>query len=69
MNVKKLLIGAMVTATLTACEKEETYMRNYTYPSDTSDPTGSQGSGYILIYEGDNDTAYGLPEEHIVGAF
>ena len=23
----------------------------------------------ILIYEGDNDTAYGLPEEHIVGAF
>ena len=23
----------------------------------------------ILIYEGDNDTAYGLAEEHIVGAF
>ena len=23
----------------------------------------------ILIYEGDNDTAYGLSEEHIVGAF
>jgi len=23
----------------------------------------------ILIYEGDNDTAYGLPEEHVVGAF
>ena len=55
MKMNKLLIGVAVIATLTACEKEETYMRNYTYPMNLSDPTGSQGSGNILIYEGESD--------------
>ena len=55
MKMNKLLIGAAVIATLTACEKEETYMRNYTYPMNLSDPTGSQGSGNIIVYEGESD--------------
>ena len=53
--MKKLLIGAAVIATLTACEKEETFSRNYTYPISLSDPTGSQGSGNIIVHEGESD--------------
>ena len=53
--MKKLMIGVMVAATLAACEKEETFVRNYTYPTDLSDPTGTQGSGNIQIYENESD--------------
>ena len=53
--MKKLMIGAMVAATLSACEKEETFVRNYTYPINLSDPTGTQGSGNIQIYENESD--------------
>ena len=53
--MKKLMIGVMVAATLSACEKEETFVRNYTYPINLSDPTGTQGSGNIQIYENESD--------------
>ena len=53
--MKKLVIGVMVAATLSACEKEETFVRNYTYPINLSDPTGTQGSGNIQIYENESD--------------
>ena len=53
--MKKLMIGVMVAATLSACEKEETFVRNYTYPMNLSDPTGTQGSGNIQIYENESD--------------
>ena len=53
--MKKLAIGALVALTLNACTKEETYVRNYSYPSDVSDPTGSQASGNVIVYEGESD--------------
>ena len=53
--MKKLMIGVMVAATLSACEKEETFVRNYTYLINLSDPTGTQGSGNIQIYENESD--------------
>lgn len=53
--MKKTMIGALVALTLGACTKEETYVRNYSYPSDKSDPTGSQASGNIIINEGESD--------------
>ena len=57
MKANKLLIGAAVIATLTACEKEETFVRNYYYPYSTSDPTGVQASGNIQVYENETDDA------------
>ena len=53
--MKKLMIGVMVAATLSACEKEETFVRNYTYPINSSNQTGTQGSGNIQIYENESD--------------
>ena len=55
MNVKKLLIGAMVTATLSGCEKEELYMRNYAYPMDPSNPLENLSGGNILVEVGESD--------------
>ena len=57
MKANKLLIGAAVIATLTACEKEETFVRNYYYPYSTSDPTGVQAGGNIQVYENETDDA------------
>tara|TARA_Y100001951_G_C11128863_1_gene177088 strand:+ start:129 stop:563 length:435 start_codon:yes stop_codon:yes gene_type:complete len=57
MKYNKIIIGTAVMATLTACEKEDTFMRNYTYPIYPSDPTGLQGSGNIKVYEGETDDA------------
>ena len=53
--MKKTLIGALVAFTLGACTKEETYTRNYSYPTDESDPTGFQAGGNILVHEGESD--------------
>ena len=53
--MKKTMIGALVALTLGACTKEETYTRNYYYPTDESDPTGFQKGGNIIINEGEND--------------
>jgi len=53
--MKKTMIGALVALTLGACTKEETYVRNYCYPTDESDPTGFQKGGNIIINEGEND--------------
>ena len=57
MKVNKLLIGAAVIATLTACEKEETFVRNYYYPYSTNNPIGTQVSGNIQVYENETDDA------------
>ena len=56
MNVKKLMIGAMVAVTLSACEKEELYSRNYAYPMDPSNPLKNLTSGNILVEIGENDS-------------
>ena len=50
--MKKTMIGALVALTLGACTKEETYTRNYYYPTDESDPTGFQKGGNVIINEG-----------------
>ena len=55
MNVKKLMIGAMVAATLSSCQKEELYSRNYCYPSDPSNPLKSLSGGNILVEKGESD--------------
>ena len=41
--------------TLSACTKEDSYMRNYSYPIDVSDPTGPTAGGNIVVYEGESD--------------
>ena len=51
------MIGAMVAATLTACDKEETYMRNYAYPLDLNDPLKTLAAGNIMVEEGMTENA------------
>ena len=53
--MKKTMIGALVALTLGACTKEETYTRNYYYPTDESDPTGFQKGGNVIINEVESD--------------
>ena len=57
MNIKKLMIGAMVVATLSACEKEELYMRNYAYPGNANNPLESLRGGNILVELGESDNS------------
>ena len=53
--MKKLMIGVMVAATLSACEKEANYVRNYSKPIDIEKPTGVCGGGNIMVEEGISD--------------
>ena len=55
MNIKKLMIGAMVAATLSACEKEANYARNYSIPADLEDPTSISNGSNIMVEEGMSD--------------
>ena len=55
MNVKKLMIGAMVAATLSSCQKEEQYSRNYGYPLDLNNPLKTLAGGNILVEAGESD--------------
>ena len=51
------MFGAMVTATLYACEKEELYSRNYCYPTFPEDPLKSLSAASILVEKGESDNS------------
>ena len=53
--MKKLMIGVMVAATLSACEKEANYVRNYSRPIDIENPTGVCSGSNIMVEEGMSD--------------
>ena len=53
--MKKTVIGALVALTLNSCTKEESYVRNYSYPIDIDDPTGCTAGGNVLVHEGETD--------------
>jgi len=55
MKVNKLLIGVAVIATLTACEKEETYTRNYSYPINSNEPLENLAGSNVLVEKGMSD--------------
>tara|TARA_R110002020_G_scaffold33491_4_gene101962 strand:+ start:1819 stop:2268 length:450 start_codon:yes stop_codon:yes gene_type:complete len=52
--MKKILF-ALTIMSLFACEKQQNKMRNYTYPADITNPTGTQLGAAILTYEGEPD--------------
>ena len=39
-----------------SCQKEETWVRNWSHPTNANDPTGTSASGNIRVYEGESDT-------------
>jgi hypothetical protein len=45
------ILGMMVTS----CQESNTYMRNYSYPSDKDNPTENLASGNITIEIGENE--------------
>ena len=53
--MKKILETLSVVLILSSCQKEETYSRNYIYPTDKSNPTQNLTSGNILVEVGEND--------------
>tara|TARA_B110000902_G_C13757795_1_gene379333 strand:+ start:50 stop:499 length:450 start_codon:yes stop_codon:yes gene_type:complete len=54
--MKKLTIGIGILAIMmSSCEKQEFEVRNYSYPTDISNPTGIQIGAGIHMYEGETD--------------
>ena len=49
------LITWFLTCTLTSCEKQKFEIRNYSYPTDISNPTSFQIGAGIHMYEGETD--------------
>ena len=53
--IKKSLTIGILAIMMSSCEKQEFEVRNYSYPTDISNPTGTQIGAGIHMYEGETD--------------